>query len=410
MIATHALDVQKVRRDFPILSRSMNGKPLVYLDNAATAQKPRDVIDRVGRFYSNEYATVHRGVYALSQDSTVECEIVREKIRKFLNAARSEEIVFTSGATEAINLVASAFGRKFFKAGDEIVLSEMEHHANIVPWQRLAQEKGLRLRVIPVDDRGELRMDEYKKLLGPQTRLVAVTHVSNVLGTVNPVREIVRLAHASGAAALIDGAQSAPHLKIDVREMDCDFFCFSGHKMYGPTGIGILYGKTDRLLAMDPYQSGGDMIETVSFEGTTYAKPPARFEAGTPPIAQIVGLGAALDYLEKTGFEEIGRWEHELLEYATQKLSAVDGVTIIGTSPTKASVISFVVRGIHAHDLGTILDQEGVAIRAGHHCAQPLMKRFGVPATARASFAFYNTKEEVDILVRAVEKAKGIFK
>jgi cysteine desulfurase/selenocysteine lyase len=405
-----AFDVEKGRGDFPILERRMNGQPLVYLDNAATAQKPRAVIDRIASFYRNEYATVHRGVYALSQDSTVECELVRERCARFLHARDASEIVFVRGATEAINLVAAGWGRKFLRPGDEIVITAMEHHANIVPWQRLAEEKGLVLRVAPITDRGELEMDAFRRLLGARTKLVAVTHVSNVLGTVNPVREIARLGHAAGAAVLVDGAQAVPHLKVDVREIDCDFYCFSGHKVYGPTGIGVLYGKAERLLEMDPYQAGGDMIETVSFEKTTFAKPPAKFEAGTPAIAEIVGLGAALDYLEKTGLEEIERYEKELLAYAAAKLGAVPGVRLIGTAPGKAAVVSFVLEGVHAHDVGTVLDQEGIAIRAGHHCAQPLMKRFGVPATARASFAFYNTKEEVDVLVRAVEKARDLFK
>ena len=409
MITARPIDLQKVRSDFPILSRRMNGQPLVYLDNAATAQKPKQVIERVSRFYDYEYATVHRGVYALPQDSTVECELVRERCRKFLNASVMEEIIFNRGATEGINLVATSYGRKFLKAGDEILISAMEHHANIVPWQMLAREKGAVLKVCPIGDDGGFLIEEFKKLLSARTRIVAVTHVSNVLGTVVPVKEVTRLAHAAGAVVLIDAAQSVPHLKIDVRDIDCDFLCFSGHKVYGPTGIGVLYGKLARLEAMDPYQFGGDMIESVSFERTTFAKPPYKFEAGTPAIAQIVGLGAALDYLESVGFEEIGRYEHELLEYATQQLLTVKGLRIIGQASQKSSLVSFVMDGIHPHDIGTILDQEGVAIRAGHHCAQPLMKRFGVPATARASFAFYNTKQEIDILVRALEKARKIF-
>jgi len=403
------LDVERIRKDFPILSRRMNGQPLVYLDNAATSQKPHAVVDRIEKFYEYEYATVHRGVYALSQDSTVECELVRERCRKFLNAEKKEEIVFVRGATEAINVVAHGWARKHLAAGDEILITEMEHHANIVPWQAVAAEMGFVLRVAPIDDGGDLRMDEFRKLLTPRVKLVAVTHVSNVLGTVNPVQEIVRLAKAAGATTLVDGAQSAPHVKIDVRAIGCDFFCFSSHKMYGPTGVGVLYGRYDKLEATDPYQFGGDMIETVTFEKSTYAKPPYKFEAGTPPIAEIVGLGAAFDYLESVGYAAIAMWEHALLEYATAKLRAVHGVRIIGEAKEKSSLVSFVVDGIHPHDLGTILDQEGVAIRAGHHCAQPLMKRFGVAATARASFAFYNTKEEIDVLVRAVEKAQKIF-
>lgn len=402
--------MDRVRQDFAILRRRMNGQPLVYLDNAATAQKPAQVIDRMSQFYRQEYATVHRGVYALSQDSTVECELVREKCRKFLNASDTREIIFVRGATEAINLVATAYGRKFFQKGDEIVISCMEHHSNIVPWQRLCEEKELRLRVIPISDRGEILMGEYRKLLGPRTRLVAVTHVSNVLGTINAVREIALLARQGGSAVLIDGAQSAPHLKIDVQDLGCDFFCFSGHKLYGPTGVGVLYGKLEKLSEMDPYQFGGDMIESVSFDKTSFAELPAKFEAGTPPITQIVGLGAALDYLEGVGFEKINLYEGELLKYATERLSKIEGLTLLGTAPEKTSVISFVIKDIHPHDLGTLLDQEGIAIRAGHHCAQPLMRRFHVPATARVSLAFYNTREEVDILVKAIEKAKEIFR
>ena len=403
-------EVEKIRRDFPILSQKMNGHPLAYLDNAATAQKPLGVIERMDRFYRNEYATIHRGVYTLSQHTTVLCDEAREKCRQFLNAKKSSEIIFTRGATEAINLVAASFGRRFLKKGDEIIISEIEHHSNIVPWQDLCEEKGLVLRVIPVNDQGELELGEFQKLLNSRTYLVAVTHVSNALGTINPIEEIVKMAHHAGAVVLVDGAQSAPHMTVDVEALDCDFYCFSGHKIYGPTGIGVLYGKSAHLERMHPYQFGGDMIESVTFEKTTYAKPPARFEAGTPAIAQIIGLGEAIDYVQRIGFREISRYEHELLQYATQKLSQIRELRIIGQTREKASLISFVVEGIHPHDVGTVLDEEGIAIRAGHHCAQPTMKRFGVPATARASFAFYNTKEEIDRLAGAIQKATQLFK
>jgi len=403
------LDVEKIRRDFPLLSHQMNAHPLVYFDNTATTQKPLAVIERMDDFYRNEYATVHRGVYTLSQNSTWECDLVRDKVKQFLNAGDVSEIIFVRGATEAINLVAAG-SRKFFQAGDEIVISEMEHHANIIPWQRLCEEKNLKLRVIPVNDRGELIFEEYKKLLNERTRMVAVTHISNALGTVNPVKEIIRLAHERGAQVLIDGAQSAAHIKVDVQDLDCDFFCFSGHKAYGPTGVGVLYGKLEHLEAMDPYQGGGEMIEVVTFEKTTYAKPPLKFEAGTPAIAEIIGLGPALDYIQNIGFEKIDAYEQELLHEATEKLSKIRGLKIIGTAKEKGPIISFVFEDIHPHDIGTILDQEGIAIRTGHHCAQPIIRRFGVAATARASFAFYNTKEEIDIFVKALEKVREVFK
>jgi len=410
MLTAESFDVEKIRKDFPMLGSRMNGHALVYLDSAATAQKPRAVIGRMNEFYKNEYATVRRGVYTFSQLSTRECELVRERCRKFLNAASVSEIIFTKGATEAINLVATAFGRKFLKKGDEIILSTIEHHSNIVPWQRLAEEKGLVLKVIPVNDRGELIMEEFEKMLGPRTYMVCVGHISNALGTINSVKEIIKLAHHAGASVLIDGAQAAPHTQIDVRDLDCDFYCFSGHKVYGPSGIGVLYGKMKHLEAMDPYQFGGDMIETVTFEKTTFAKPPAKFEAGTPPIVETIGLGAALDYLEGIGYSEIHQYEEELLRYATEKLSEVPGLRIIGTAAEKASLISFVIEGIHPHDIGTVLDQQGIAVRAGHHCAQPTMRRFGVAATARASFAFYNTKEEIDKLVKGLHKVLEVFK
>jgi cysteine desulfurase/selenocysteine lyase len=410
MLATKPYNVQEIRKDFPILSREMNGYPLVYLDNAATSQKPLSVINRINEFYSNEYATIHRGVYILSQNATEECDLTREKCRRFLNAKLPEEIIFVRGATEAINLVAEAYGRKFVKSGDEIIISTVEHHSNIIPWQRLCEEKGAKLRVIPVNDAGEIIMEEYKKLLNNRTRIVAVGHVSNALGTIHPIREIIRLAHDAGAVALIDGAQGAPHLKVDVQDLDCDFYCFSGHKIYGPTGVGILYGKSELLELMDPYQGGGEMIDTVTFEKTTYAKPPRKYEAGTVAIAQIVGLGPAIDYVQNLGLDRIEAYEQELLRIATQKLSAIEGLTIIGTAQHKAAVISFELRNIHPHDIGTVLDQEGIAIRTGHHCAQPTMRRFGVPATARASFALYNTKEEIDVLVQGLEKVRHFFR
>lgn len=407
---TSTLDIQKIRKDFPVLSRLVHGKPLVYLDNAATTQKPKSVMDRLFKFYAEEYATVHRGVYAMSQDSTWECDKVREKTRQFLNAQNVSEIVFVRGTTEAINLVAAGYGRKFLKAGDEIIISALEHHANIVPWQQVCQEKGTILKVIPMNDRGELLMDEYKKLLSPRTKIVAVTHVSNALGTITPVKEITALAHQVGAVVLLDGAQAVAHQKVDVRDIDCDFYCFSGHKIYGPTGVGILYGKLKHLEAMDPYQTGGEMIKVVTFEKTTFAPPPLKFEAGTPSFAEIIGLGPALDYVQQLGFDKIEAYEHELLVDATEKLSAVKGLRIIGTAQPKAAVVSFLLDDIHPHDIGTILDQEGIAIRTGNHCAQPVMQRFGVPATARATFSFYNTKDEIDVLVKSLAKIREIFK
>ncbi|OGW83798.1 MAG: cysteine sulfinate desulfinase, partial [Omnitrophica bacterium RIFCSPHIGHO2_02_FULL_51_18] len=380
MLATKLFDTQKIRKDFPMLGTRMNGKPLVYFDNAATTQKPLSVIERMISFLKNENANIHRGVYTLSQHATSAVDEAREKARKFLNAKEMSEIIFARGATEAINLAATGYGRKFLKKGDEIIISAIEHHSNIVPWQALCEEKGLVLKVIPVDDNGELDLEAYKKLLGPRTYLVAVTQVSNALGTVNPVEEIIKLAHHAGAVVLVDGAQSVPHMKVNVQAMDCDFFCFSGHKVYGPTGIGVLYGKKKHLEAMDPYQFGGDMIHEVSFKKTTYAKPPAKFEAGTPAIAEIIGLGVAIDYLENIGFEAIHAHEQDLLSHATEKLLKIEGLKVIGNASKKASLVSFVMEGVHPHDIGTVLDQQGVAIRAGHHCAQPTMERFGVPA------------------------------
>jgi len=407
-VESQPLNIKEIRKDFPILTQTMNGYPLVYLDNAATTQKPRSVINRINNFYLEEYATVSRGVYILSQNATEECDQVREKCRAFLNAKETSEIIFVRGATEAINLVAAAYGRKFFKSGDEVIISTIEHHANIIPWQRVCEEKELKLKVIPVNDNGELIMAEYKKLLTTRTKMVAVGHISNALGTINPIREIIQLAHKAGALALIDGAQGAPHTKVDVQELDCDFYCFSGHKVYGPTGVGVLYGKAEHLEAMDPYQTGGEMIEIVTFEKTTFAKPPRKFEAGTIPIAQIVGLGPAIDYIQNLGFDQIESHEQELLEEATRRLLEVEGVRIIGEAKEKASLISFEIEDIHPHDIGTILDQEGIAIRTGHHCAQPTMQRFKVAATARVSFAFYNTQEDIDALIKGIESVKKI--
>lgn len=402
--------MKDVRKDFPILATKMSGKRLAYLDNGASTQKPSVVIDRMSKFLKEEYANIHRGVYPLSEKATIECDRAREKCQKFLNANESLEIIFTRGATEAINLVASSFGRKLLREGDEIIISHMEHHSNIVPWQNLCEEKGLKLRVIPINDRGELDLEEYQKLLGPRTYFVSITHVSNALGTVNPIKEMIRMAHHAGAWVMVDGAQAVPHLKVDVQDLDCDFYCFSGHKLYGPTGIGVLYGKYEHLDKMSPYQFGGDMIETVTLEKSTYAKPPAKFEAGTPAIAEIIGLGAAIDYLESLGFDWIQRQEEELLKYATERLSKIKNLKIIGTAEDKASLVSFVLEGIHPHDVGTVLGQEGIAVRVGHHCAEPTMRRFKIAATTRASFSFYNNKEDVDQLVRGVEKVIEYFK
>jgi cysteine desulfurase/selenocysteine lyase len=401
--------VDKVREDFPVLKQRIHGKPLVYLDNAATSQKPLAVIEAIRKFYEVDCANIHRGVHELSQRSTAAYEETRSKAKRFLNARAKNELIFVRGATEGINLVASSWGRKNVKEGDEIVISALEHHSNIVPWQMLCEEKGARLRVIPMDDRGELLLDEYQKLLGPRTRMVAVGHVSNALGTINPVRQIVEMAHRAGALALIDGAQAVPHLKIDVQALDADFYAFSGHKVYGPTGIGILYGKARLLNAMPPYQGGGDMIKSVTFEKTVYNDLPYKFEAGTPNIAGGIGLGAAFDYVTRIGLDKIGAYEHELLVYGTEALSRIPGLRLIGTAREKAAVLSFVIDGIHPHDIGTVLDRQGIAVRTGHHCAQPVMDRFGVPATTRASLAFYNTAAEIDALAAGLGKVKEIF-
>ncbi|MBI3990067.1 MAG: cysteine desulfurase [candidate division NC10 bacterium] len=402
-------DVERIREDFPVLKQQVHGKPLVYLDNAATSQKPQVVIDTITQYYLTVNSNVHRGVHFLSEQATQAYEGARDKVRRFLNAPHTREIIFVRGSTEGINLVAQSYGRTFLKEGDEIIISAMEHHSNIVPWQILCEQIGARLRVIPINDNGEVLLDEYKKLLGERTKLVSVVHVSNVLGTINPVKPIIEMAHSRGVPVLLDGAQAAPHLPVDVQDLDCDFYVFSGHKLFGPTGIGVLYGKAHLLETMPPYQGGGDMIRAVTFEKTLYNVPPYKFEAGTPHIEGVIGLGAAIDYLSGIELERIAAYERELLVYATEVLSSIPGLRMIGTAKEKASVLSFVLDHVHAHDIGTILDQEGVAIRAGHHCAMPLMQRFGVPATARASLAFYNTRTEIGMLVRAIYKVKELF-
>jgi cysteine desulfurase/selenocysteine lyase len=399
-----AFDVDKVREDFPVLKQKVRGKPLVYLDNAATTQKPRTVIDTLHRYYMEENANIHRGVHYLSEKATEAFENARVKAQRFLNAAHWKEIVFTRSATESINLVAQTYGRTHVKEGDEILISAMEHHSNIVPWQMLCEEKGAKLRVAPINDDGELLLDEYEKLLTPRTKLVSVAHVSNSLGTINPVKQIVEAAHERGIPVLVDGAQAVSHLPVYVRTLDCDFYVFSGHKIFGPTGIGVLYGKAKWLESLPPYQGGGDMILSVSFEKTTYNKAPYKFEAGTPHIAGAIGLGAALDYVKEVSLDAVAAYERALLEYATEAVRDVPGLRIIGTAREKASILSIVMEGIHPHDVGTILDREGIAVRAGHHCTMPLMKRFGVAATTRASFALYNTFEEVGALVRGLRK------
>ena len=404
-----AFDVRSIRENFPILQRKVYGKPLVYLDNAATTQKPQQVIDAITRYYTEQNANVHRGVHHLSEKATHEYECVRCKVRQYINAAEDREVIFVRGATEGINLIAHCFGGQVVGSGDEVLISAMEHHSNIVPWQLLCQQRGASLKVIPIDDDGEILLDEYEKLLTTRTKLVSVTHVSNALGTVNPIGKMVEMAHRHGIPVVIDGAQGAPHMQIDVQAVDCEFYVFSAHKIYGPTGIGIVYGKEALLESMPPYQSGGDMISAVTFEKTIFNRLPYKFEAGTPNIAGTVGLGAAIDYVSNIGVEQIAAYEQSLLNYATDAVAAIDRLRIIGTASEKASVLSFVLEGAHPHDIGTILDQEGVAIRAGHHCAQPVMQRFGIPATARASFAFYNTREEVDTMVRAINKVGEVF-
>ena len=407
--AKGALVAADLARDFPILSRPVRGRRLVYLDNGATTQKPEAVIEAERRFYRESNANIHRGVHWLSQHATDLYEQARERVQRLLNAASADEIVFTRGTTEAINLVAYSWGRANLKAGDEVVLTGMEHHSNIVPWQLVCEQTGAVLRVVPITDRGELRLDAYESLLGPRTRLVSVVHVSNALGTVNPVARMVELAHAAGAKVLVDGAQAVAHQPVDVQALGCDFYAFSGHKLYGPTGIGALYGRRELLAAMPPWQGGGDMIRTVSFEGSTWADAPQRFEAGTPNIAGAVGLGVAIDYVLAIGLERIAEHEHRLLAHATEAAQRIPGLRLIGTAADKAGILSFVVDGIHPHDLGTILDAEGVAIRAGHHCAMPVMTRFGIPGTARASFALYNDEADVAALVAANGKAQQMF-
>ncbi|MEO8435138.1 MAG: cysteine desulfurase [Pyrinomonadaceae bacterium] len=402
-------DVERIREDFPVLRQTVNGKPLVYLDNAASSQVPQVVVERGSAYLEHEHSNIHRGVHYLSVKATTAYEGAREKVKRFINAQESRECIFVRGATEGINLVMHGYGRKFIGPGDEVIISEMEHHSNIVPWQMLCEEKNARLRVIPMNDAGELLIEAYEGLLNERTKFVALTHVSNSLGTINPIKEMIESAHKYGVPVLIDGAQSAPHMPVDVQDLDCDFYALSGHKMFAPTGSGIVYGKARLLEAMNPFQGGGDMIRSVTFEKTTYADLPNKFEAGTPAIASQIGLGAAIDYLNCIGREQAMAHEEELLRYATELLSAIEGVRIIGTARNKTSVLSFVLDDVHPHDIGTILDQEGIAVRAGHHCAQPVMQHFKVPATARASFAFYNTKEEVEALARTIEKVIEIF-
>lgn len=409
LIHHHDIQAQFWRTDFPLLRTQVHGKPLVYLDNAATTQKPQAVIEAETQYYCDYNANVHRGIHALSQLATDAYEAARAKVQRLINAASSSEIIFVRGTTEAINLVAQSYGRSNLRADDEIILSQMEHHSNIVPWQMLCQQTGARLRIIPVSDMGELEMEAFDALLNERTRLVAVTHVSNALGTINPVKRIIEHAHARNVPVLLDGAQAVAHLPVDVQALDCDFYAFSGHKLYGPTGVGVLYGKTALLEAMPPYQGGGDMIRSVSFEGTTYNALPYKFEAGTPNIAGVIGLGAAVDYVTGLDFEMLVKHEQALLAYATPLLSGIPGLRIIGTAREKIGILSFVLEGMHPHDIGTILDHEGVAIRTGHHCTMPLMERLGIPGTARASFALYNTRQEVDALVAAIGKAKEVF-
>jgi len=404
-----AFDVARIRSDFPVLNVQVNGKHLAYLDNGASAQVPTQVVDRLVRYHMSEHSNIHRGVHYLSETATTAYEQARTKLKNFINATEDREVIFTSGTTNSINTVAHGFGRIFVGEGDEIVVSEMEHHSNIGPWQMLCEEKGATLKVIPIDDAGQLRLDEYQRMLSSRTRLVAVTHVSNVLGTINPVKEMIEMAHAQEIPVLLDGAQGVPHMNVDVQDLDCDFYAFSGHKMCGPTGIGVLYGKAALLEKMQPFQGGGGMILSVSFAKTTYAAIPDKFEAGTPPIAAAIGLGEAVDYLCSVGMDAIASHEDDLLDYATSLLSGISGVRIFGNAHEKASVLSFNIEGVHAHDVGTILNDEGVAVRVGHHCAQPLMKRLGVPATVRASMYLYNTTAEIDQLAGAVRRVQQIF-
>ena len=404
-----ALDVGRIRADFPILQVKINGKPLAYLDNAASSQMPKQVIDRLVRYQTSEHANIHRAVHTLSERATAEYEGARRKIQRFINAKEEREVIFTRGTTDAVNLVMHGYGRAFLGDGDEIILSQLEHHSNIVPWQMLCEEKSARLRVIPCNDAGELLLDDYAKLFNANTKFVAIAHVSNALGTINPVKDMIATAHRHGVPVLVDGAQAVPHMKVDVQDLDCDFYAFSGHKMCGPTGIGVLYGKARLLEKMKPFEGGGDMILSVTFEKTTYNAIPYKFEAGTPPIAAAVGLGATVDYLESVGLDRIAAHEHELLTYATEAFAQLKGVRIVGTARNKAGVLSFTLQGVHPHDVGTILNEDGVAVRTGHHCAQPVMQRFGVPATVRASFYLYNTFAEVDALVAGIRRVQKIF-
>ena len=407
--AAQPYDVQRIRRDFPILQTTVHGKPLVYLDNAATSQKPIQVIEVMRRYYETGNANIHRGVHYLSEHATEEHEAARATTQKFINAAHAHEVIFVRGTTEGLNLVAQTYGRANVRAGDEVLITAMEHHSNIVPWQILCEEKSARLRVAPINDAGELILDEFAKLITSSTKIVALTHVSNALGTINPLKQIVAMAHAHKVPVIVDGAQAIPHIPIDVQDLDVDFYTFSGHKVCGPTGIGVLYGKSALLDAMPPYQGGGDMISSVTFEKTLYNKLPFKFEAGTPHVAGAIGLAAALDYVSALGIANVGAYEHEVLDYAIRSVGSIPGVRLYGTAKNKAGVLSFTLEGVHPHDIGTILDQEGIAVRTGHHCAQPVMQRFGIPATARASFALYNTRQEVDALVAGIHKVREVF-
>jgi cysteine desulfurase/selenocysteine lyase len=408
-LAAPVFDVARIRADFPILRLKPEGRPLVYLDNAASSQMPQQVIDRLVRYQTTQHANIHRAVHTLSEIATAEYEEARRRLARFINAREAREVIFTSGTTEAVNLAMHGYGRRFIGAGDEIILTTLEHHSNIVPWQMLAEEKGAKIRVVPINDAGELLVDEYESLFNERTRLVGVAHVSNALGSVNPVRSMIAFARARGVPVLVDGAQAAPHIKVDVQALDCDFYAFSGHKLCGPTGIGVLYGKAALLERMQPFKGGGDMILSVTFEKTTYNEIPQKFEAGTPPIAAAIGLGAAVDYLGAIGMDAIAAHEHELLQYATRQLERMPGVRIIGTAAKKAAVLSFAIDGVHPHDVGTLLNQEGIAVRTGHHCAQPVMQRYKVPATSRASFAFYNTMSEVDALAAGIRNVQKVF-
>ena len=407
--SSSTFDVERIRADFPILKLTVNDKPLVYFDNAASSQMPQQVIDRLVRYQTTQHANINRAVHYLSEVATSEFEAARRKLQHFINAHEEREVIFTSGTTDSINLVMQGYGRKFIGAGDEIILTTLEHHSNIVPWQMLAEEKGAKIRVVPINDAGELLIDEYEKLFNERTKFVGVTHVSNALGTINPIKEMIAFAHARGVPVLVDGAQAAPHIKVDVQDLDCDFYAFSGHKLCGPTGIGILYGRAALLENMQPFKGGGDMILSVTFEKTTYNTIPHKFEAGTPPIAAAIGLGAAVDYLSEIGMDAIAAHELALLKYASEQINAMPGVRIIGTAEHKAAVLSFAVDGVHPHDIGTLLNQEGVAVRTGHHCAQPVMQRLHVPATSRASFAFYNSMDEVDALIAGIRTVQKIF-